>query len=249
MALGTNVLDKRDILMGTGKLYINNVDVGQLKGDVVLTPTSEFKEFLAGVPQQTIKMVKFKEGATLKATFAELNYANAARALGTTNITTTSTAVTAESHVMSGTTAITLTKNRYVTDVVVKVGEVTAVKDTDYEIVDAATGRIARKTGSTVITDGATATIDYKYVSKAEVKFGGSAGILEAPCKFVYDSPDGDQRITVEFYLAQLKGGSPVTWKEEDYTLNDFEMVATSDSSRTAGDQLGNITYEFFPED
>lgn len=247
MSLGTNVLDKRDIRMGIGKLYINNENVGQLKGDVVLTPQQDFKEFLAGVPQQVVKTEKFKESATLKASYAELNYKNVARAMGTTNIDTTFTAVTAESHVLTGTTAITVDKNRYIKDVVVKQGTDTALLNTDYTF-DLATGKIARKTGSTVIEDGDTVTIDYKYLSKAVIKFGGSASIPEMPVKFVYESPDGDERITTEFYLGQIKGGQPITFKEEDYTTNDIEITATTDSSREAGDQLGNITYEFYPE-
>ena len=82
MSLGTNVIDSRDILLGTGQIKFGGIAVGQLKGDVVFTPSKEYKEFKAGVPQQTVKVLPFSEGATLKASMAELNGKNIARALG-----------------------------------------------------------------------------------------------------------------------------------------------------------------------
>ena len=84
--LGANVLDKRDILMGNGKLYIGGVDVGQLKGDVSFTPTAEYKEFEAGVPKQVVKSTKTKAGGTLKAGIAELNPENVAKIVGSNHI-------------------------------------------------------------------------------------------------------------------------------------------------------------------
>lgn len=245
--LGANVLDKRDILMGNGKLYIGGVDVGQLKGDVSFTPTAEYKEFEAGVPKQVVKSTKTKEGGTLKAGIAELNPENVAKIVGSNNIVYTTGEVAAEPVVL-GAAPVQLKKGRHITELVVKKGTTPAVLDTDYVIIDVKTGRIARKEGSTVINAGDTVTVSYKYRKSAKITAGGGAGLAEMPCQYVYDSPDGDQRITLNIYLGQMKGGQPITFKEDDYVVNDFELIATADTSRPAGDQLYSFTYDYFPD-
>ena len=246
--LGTNVQDSRDILLGAGKINFGGVTVGQLKGDVVFTPSKEYKEFKAGVPQQTVKILPFSEGAALKASMAELNGKNIARALGNaaSSVTDVTADVVAEAHTTSGTTPIQLLKGREVTDVVVKKGAATAVVTTDYTV-DAQGGKVTPVSGSTVLTDGSEITIDYTHVSTRQVNFGGAAATPEAPAEFVYDSPDGDQRITIVFHKANWKGGNPITFKEEDFAVNDFEIVAVSDSSKPAGQQLGYVKIEYFP--
>lgn len=248
MSLGTNVIDARDIPLGTGKVKFGGINVGQLKGDVVFTPSKEYKEFKAGVPQQTVRILPFSEGAALKASMAELNGKNIARALGiaVSNISDTTANVTAEAHTTSGTTPIQLLKGREVTAVVVKKGATTAEVTTDYTV-DAQTGKITPVSGSTVLTDGSSITVDYTYVSTRQVNFGGAAATPEAQAEFVYDSPDGDQRITIIFHKATWKGGNPITFGEEDFKVNDFEIVAVSDSTKPAGQQLGYVKIEYFP--
>ncbi|MHC1760525.1 MAG: hypothetical protein AB9917_13655 [Negativicutes bacterium] len=248
MSLGTNVIDSRDILLGTGKVKFGGVTVGQLKGDVVFTPSKEYKEFKAGVPQQTVKILPFSEGAALKASMAELNGKNIARALGNaaSSVADTTANVTAEAHTTIGIVPIKLLKGREVTSVVVKKAEITAALTTDYTL-DAQTGTITPVTGSTILTDGSSITVDYTYVSIRQANFGGGAATPEAQAEFVYDSPDGDQRITVIFHKANWKGGNPITFKEEDFAVNDFEIVAVSDSTKPAGQQLGYVKIEYFP--
>ena len=248
--LGTNVQDSRDIILGAGVLYFNGINVGQLKGDVSFTPEAEYKEFSAGVPQQTVKILKFKEGATLKASYAEMNSANFARALNIEEsaIKYTTQSVTGESVVLTGTNTVPLAKGRYVTSVVVKQGATTAVLGTDYTIVNAARGEIARVATSTVIEDGDTVTVDYTYRKTATVGFGGGAQPADVPGKFVYTSPDGDQEITIEFPKAKWKAGNAITFKEEDFSTSDVEIVAVSDPSKPAGEQLGTVKFEYFPD-
>lgn len=245
--LGTNTINKDDILIGTGVLYINNINVGQLSGDVTFTPTAEFKDFEAGIPKQTIKSTKVKEGATLKAGVAELNPENMALAVGSASVAYVTGTVTAEP-VVFGSSAISVAKNRHITDLVVTVGATPAVLGTDYEIVSAVAGKIKRIATSTVITLGGSATIAYKFRKSATITSGGGATLPEYPCKYIYASPDGDQEITLNIYLGQLKGGQAITFKEGDYIVNDFEITATSDTGRPAGDQLYSWEYEYFPE-
>lgn len=248
--LGTNVQDSRDIILGAGVLYFNGINVGQLKGDVSFTPEAEYKEFTAGVPQQTVKILKFKEGASLKASYAEMNAQNFARALNIEEsaITYATENVTAEAHVMTGTNTIKLKKGRFVTNLVVKQGAETAVLNTDYKIVSAARGEIARIATSTVIEDGETVTVDYTYRKSSTVGFGGGAQPADAVAQFVYTSPDGDQSITINFPKAKWKAGNAITFKEEDFSTSDVEIVAVSDPSKPAGAQLGTVVFEYFPE-
>lgn len=247
--LGTNINDSRDILLGTGTLKFNGLSVGQLKGDVVFTPEAEYKEFKAGVPQQTIKLLKFSEGAKLKASFAEMSAANFARTLNITEsaITYATGTVTAESAVMTGTDTVRLAKGRNISALTVKKGETSAVLDTDYEIVSAERGEIARKTGSTVILDGDTVTVGYSYRESSTINFGGGAQPADVQAEFEYASPDGDIKITITFPKAKWKSGNPITFKEDDFTTNDFEIVAVSDPSKAAGAQLGTVKIEYFP--
>lgn len=248
MSLGTNVIDSRDILLGTGQIKFGGIAVGQLKGDVVFTPSKEYKEFKAGVPQQTVKVLPFSEGATLKASMAELNGKNIARALGNaaSSVTDTTANVTTESHTTNGTEPIQLLKGREVTSVVVTKGETTAALTTDYTL-DAQAGRITPVSGSTVLTTGSTINVAYTYVSTRQVNFGGAASTPESTAEFTYTSPDGDQEITIYFHKANWKGGNPITFKEEDFAVNDFEVVAVSDSTKPAGQQLGYVKIEYFP--
>lgn len=248
--LGTNVLNEKDVILGAGVLSFNGINVGQLKGDVVFTPEAEYKEFKAGVPQQTVKILKFSEGATLKASFAEMNSANFARALNIADsaITYTTGTVTGESLVMSGTETVQLKKGRNVTALTITDGATPAVLNTDYEIVSADSGKIRRKAASTVITDGAAVTAAYTYRKTAKISFGGGAQPSDVPAKFVYASPDGDEEITIHFYKAKWKAGNAITFKEEEFSTSDVEIVAVSDSSREAGDQLGYVEFEYFPE-
>ena len=250
MSLGTNVINDTDILLGTGTIKFNGVNVGQLKGDVVFTPEAEYKEFKAGIPQQLVKTLKFSEGAKLKASFAEFNRTNLAMALNvdSSEIVTTTGTVTTETLVLTGTDAVSVVKNRNISNVVVKKGAATAVLGTDYVVVSPATGLIARVTGSTEILDGDSVTVSYTYEKTATVSFGGGAQPNNVPAEFTYLSPDNDIEIVVQFWKSKVNAGNPITFKEDDFTVNDFEIVAVSDSTKDAGKQLGQVTFNYFPE-
>ena len=69
----TNVRNPAQILVGTGMLYANGRDVGQLKNDVTLTYTPERLDIKAGFPQQTVKNIAISETATLTAGFLEFD--------------------------------------------------------------------------------------------------------------------------------------------------------------------------------
>ena len=71
--MGTNVKNVHDIIIGTGIMYINGVDVGQLKGNVTMKHSKVFYEEKAGFPSTTILKTLIEEGAELTANLLEVN--------------------------------------------------------------------------------------------------------------------------------------------------------------------------------
>lgn len=69
----TNVRNPSQILVGTGILYANGRDVGQLKNDVTFAYTPEYLDVKAGFPQQSVKTIATSESATLTAGFLEFD--------------------------------------------------------------------------------------------------------------------------------------------------------------------------------
>lgn len=74
--------DKRNVTLGLGTLYVNNIDVGHLSGDVNLALQKETVDFTAADDLAPVTMFKVGEGATLSASIAELKLANLKLALG-----------------------------------------------------------------------------------------------------------------------------------------------------------------------
>lgn len=68
-----NVKNVHDIIIGTGVMYINGVDVGQLKGNVTLKHSKTFYEEKAGFPSTSILKALVEEGAELTASLLEVN--------------------------------------------------------------------------------------------------------------------------------------------------------------------------------
>ena len=64
--------DVNQVTLGTGTLKLDGVLVGFLKGDVTLALNREVKNFEAGVPLQTRKRVCIREGASLRASLAQM---------------------------------------------------------------------------------------------------------------------------------------------------------------------------------
>jgi hypothetical protein len=71
--VGTNVKNVHDVIIGTGIMYINGVDVGQLKGSVTMKHSKVFYEEKAGFPSVTILKALIEEGAELTASLLEVN--------------------------------------------------------------------------------------------------------------------------------------------------------------------------------
>jgi len=72
------------VSLGSGTLYLNNTDVGHLKGDVEFSYIRGKVEFKPSNMLGIVKQFAINEAATLKASLAELKLANIKLALGVT---------------------------------------------------------------------------------------------------------------------------------------------------------------------
>jgi len=76
--------DTTQVSLGSGTLYLNNVDVGHLKGDVEFSYIRSKVEFKPSNMLGIVKQFAITEEATLKASLAELKLANIKLAIGVT---------------------------------------------------------------------------------------------------------------------------------------------------------------------
>lgn len=78
------------VTLGNGVLYLNNIDVGHLKGDVELSLKREFVKFKPSNMLGNVKVFAIGEETTLKASLAELDLDQLKLAYGVTTSIATS---------------------------------------------------------------------------------------------------------------------------------------------------------------
>ncbi len=76
--------DTDQVTLGSGTLYLNEIDVGHLKGDVVLTHEGVFVDFKPSNMTGIVKRFVTSESVKLTASLAEIKTANMRLALGVT---------------------------------------------------------------------------------------------------------------------------------------------------------------------
>lgn len=76
--------DLERITLGSGDLYLNNVHIGTLKGNVELTYNGTLVKFKPALATGAVKVFRIEEVATLKASIAEIEGAHFKIALGVT---------------------------------------------------------------------------------------------------------------------------------------------------------------------
>ena len=76
--------DTDRITLGSGDLYLNNVWIGSLKGNVEFTYAATLKKFKPAMATGAVKVFRIEEVASLKATIAEIKGANFKIATGVT---------------------------------------------------------------------------------------------------------------------------------------------------------------------
>lgn len=253
----TTVQHPETIRFGSGRLEIGKsldsmVDVGALTGvhfthelgDKVIITSDNAGVILERAGTQTAKV---------EANLMEINLDTLAVYMGGVSkletVASSQKTVTNEEHTLKGTTFIRLDHrmgngNAVTIDSIKKKGDSAAVEDTDYVVAIDSDGYtcIARKSGSSVITDGSVVQVSYQYMPAAykRLSFGGLQQLDAAVARITnYDSLGREFSIMV--YKATADSGIEIEFQADDADETDvvpITLVGTEDTSRAVGDQL-----------
>ena len=253
----TTVQHPETIRFGSGRLEIGKsldsmVDVGALTG-VHFTHELGDKVTITSDNAGVILERAGTQTAKVEANLMEINLDTLAVYMGGVSkletVAGSQQTVTNEEHTLKGTTFIRLDHrmsdgNAVTIDSVKKKGDSAAAEDTDYVVAIDSDGYtcIARKSGSSVITDGSVIQVSYKYKPAAykRLSFGGLQQLDAAVARITnYDSLGREFSITV--YKATADSGIEIEFQADDADETDvvpITLVGTEDTSRAVGDQL-----------
>lgn len=253
----TKVQHPETIRFGSGRLEIGKsldslVDVGALTG-VHFTHDLGDKVTITSDNAGVILERAGTQTAQVEANLMEINLDTLAVYMGGVSkletVAGSQQTVTNEEHTLKGTTFIRLDHrtgegNAVTIDSVKKKGSSAAVGDTDYVVALDSDGYtcIARKSGSSVITDGSVVQVSYKYTPAAykRLSFGGLQQLDAAVARITnFDSLGREFSITV--YKATADSGIEIEFQADDADETDvvpITLVGTEDTSRAVGDQL-----------
>nr|DAG79733.1 MAG TPA: hypothetical protein [Caudoviricetes sp.] len=253
----TTVQHPETIRFGSGRLEIGKsidslVDIGALTG-VHFTHELGDKVTITSDNAGVILERAGTQTAKVEANLMEINLDTLAVYMGGVSkletVAGSQKTVTNEEHTLKGTTFIRLDHrmgdgNAVTIDSVKKKGGSAAVEDTDYIVALDSDGYtcIARKSGSSVITDGSTVQVSYKYTPAAykRLSFGGLQQLDATVARITnYDSLGREFSITV--YKATADSGIEIEFQADDADETDvvpITLVGTEDTSRAVGDQL-----------
>lgn len=253
----TTVQHPETIRFGSGRLEIGKsldslVDVGALTG-VHFTHDLGDKVTITSDNAGVVLERAGTQTAKVEANLMEINLDTLAVYMGGVSkletVAGSQKTVTNEEHTLKGTTFIRLDHrtgdgDAVAIDSVKKKGGSAAVKDTDYVVALDSDGYtcIARKSGSSVITDGSVVQVSYKYTPAAykRLSFGGLQQLDATVARITnYDSLGREFSITV--YKATADSGIEIEFQADDADETDvvpITLVGTEDTSRAVGDQL-----------
>lgn len=253
----TTVQHPETIRFGSGRLEIGKsldslVDVGALTG-VHFTHDLGDKVTITSDNAGVILERAGTQTAQVEANLMEINLDTLAVYMGGVSkletIAGSQKTVANEEHTLKGTKFIRLDHrmgdgNAVTIDSIKKKGGSAAVKDTDYVVALDSDGYtcIARKSGSSVISDGSVVQVSYKYTPAAykRLSFGGLQQLDAAVARITnFDSLGREFSITV--YKATADSGIEIEFKADDADETDvvpITLVGTEDTSRAVGDQL-----------
>lgn len=253
----TTVQHPETIRFGSGRLEIGKsldslVDVGALTG-VHFTHDLGDKVTITSDNAGVVLERAGTQTAQVEANLMEINLDTLAVYMGGVSkletVAGSQQTVNNEEHTLKGTTFIRLDHrmgdgNAVTIDSVKKKGGSAAVEDTDYVVALDSDGYtcIARKSGSSVITDGAVVQVSYKYTPAAykRLSFGGLQQLDAAVARITnFDSLGREFSITV--YKATADSGIEIEFQADDADETDvvpITLVGTEDTSRAVGDQL-----------
>lgn len=253
----TTVQHPETIRFGSGRLEIGKsldslVDVGALTG-VHFTHELGDKVTITSDNAGVILERAGTQTAKVEANLMEINLDTLAVYMGGVSkletVAGSQQTVTNEEHTLKGTTFIRLDHrmsdgNAVTIDSVKKKGGSAAVENTDYVVAIDSDGYtcIARKSGSSVITNGSVVQVSYKYTPAAykRLSFGGLQQLDAAVARITnYDSLGREFSITV--YKATADSGIEIEFQADDADETDvvpITLVGTEETSRAVGDQL-----------
>lgn len=254
----TTVQHPETIRFGSGRLEIGKsldslVDVGALTG-VHFTHDLGDKVTITSDNAGVILERAGTQTAKVEANLMEINLDTLAVYMGGVSkletVAGSQKTVTNEEHTLKGTTFIRLDHrmgdgNAVTIDSVKKKGgSAAAVEGKDYVVAIDSDGYtcIARKSDSSVITDGSVVQVSYKYTPAAykRLSFGGLQQLDAAVARITnFDSLGREFSITV--YKATADSGIEIEFQADDADETDvvpITLVGTEDTSRAVGDQL-----------
>lgn len=253
----TTVQHPETIRFGSGRLEIGKsldslVDVGALTG-VHFTHDLGDKVTITSDNAGVVLERAGTQTAQVEANLMEINLDTLAVYMGGVSkletVAGSQQTVTNEEHTLKGTTFIRLNHrmgdgNAVTIDSIKKKGGSAAVEDTDYIVALDSDGYtcIARKSDSSVITDGSVVQVSYKYTPAAykRLSFGGLQQLDAAVARITnFDSLGREFSITV--YKATADSGIEIEFQADDADETDvvpITLVGTEDTSRAVGDQL-----------
>lgn len=253
----TTVQHPETIRFGSGRLEIGKsldslVDVGALTG-VHFTHELGDKVTITSDNAGVILERAGTQTAKVEANLMEINLDTLAVYMGGVSkletVAGSQQTVTNEEHTLKGATFIRLDHrmsdgNAVIIDSVKKKGGSAAVENTDYVVAIDSDGYtcIARKSGSSVITDGSVVQVSYKYTPAAykRLSFGGLQQ-LDAAVARITNCDSLGREFSITVYKATADSGIEIEFQADDADETDvvpITLVGTEDTSRAVGDQL-----------
>lgn len=253
----TKVQHPETIRFGSGRLEIGKsldhmVNVGALTG-VHFTHELGDKVTITSDNAGVILERAGTQTAKVEANLMEINLDTLAVYMGGVSkletVTSSLQTVTNEEHTLKGTTFIRLDHrmgdgNAVTINSVKKKGVSADVNSTDYVVAIDSDGYtcIARKSDSSVITDGSVVQVsyDYKPAKHKRLSFGGLQQ-LDAAVARITNCDSLGREFSITVYKATADSGIEIEFQADDADETDvvpITLVGTEDTSRAVGDQL-----------
>lgn len=239
--------EPRRLPLGLGDLYLNNIFVGQLKGNVTFHYQVKYAYQKPGNLIADVKGERIMEDVTLVAEVCELKLSQLRTALGINQAVSAAASTTIRKRqqiTLTGTTGVTTSQTMLAgTLKVLKLDRSTTyVSSTDYT---ASSTLITRKVGG-VITSGQNVFVEYNCSPSARsVQVGGE---LTTPntfdMLFTHELSDGNT-VQIEFYKAMTDTDFQMAFHEKssgNYTTYNVAFKALVDLTKLEGNQLFQIT-------
>ncbi len=234
-----------DILIGTGRVFIDGTCVGQLSGQIRSKIGNEWYKVEAGFPAQTVKQALIKESGEMAFNLLEVNL-DAIRAIMPqfseyTESAAESAFVEDEVQIYAGKHTKLSNGRLTVLDSVKTVAgtPVVLVEGTDFYI-DRLNGTIYRKSTSTDVDEGGAVTVKYKHSTFAGSGFGAGGGAISSDTflvEFWHKKTDG-KYLCQRFWKCQVEGDFEMIFEESAHTTLPVLLTVLADSSKPAGHQL-----------